>query len=349
MSGYAIARPLLFALPPETAHAMTLHALRCVGALRGAPALPPSDPRETVELWGRTFPNAVGLAAGFDKNATAIDGLARLGFGFIEVGTVTPRPQPGQKAPRLFRLPRSQALINRMGFPNEGATIVAARLARRRWRGPVGVNIGKNANTPLDCSVDDYVACFRTLHALADYIALNISSPNTVGLRDLQATDRLEPILTAVLEERHRVCPDRSRPVPLLVKLSPDLDDSELRAIARLIQRLGLDGVIATNSTLERNSDQAVHDAHAQEAGGLSGPPLLPKALATVRALRQALGTAPVIVGVGGVQSAADARAMRSAGANLVQLYTGLVYRGPALVTECRAALRDMTTPRHQP
>jgi dihydroorotate dehydrogenase len=340
MNGYAIARPLLFALPSETAHALSIKAMTMSGAVLGPPSAPSTRTAESVELWGRLFPNAIGLAAGADKNAVAIDGLARLGFGLIEVGTVTPRPQPGQPKPRVFHLTHGQALINRMGFPNDGAAVIAARLAQRRWRGPVGVNIGKNTTTPLDCAVDDYVACFRALHSVADYLVLNISSPNTVGLRELQTTDRLEPILSAVLEERQRVSQHGAHRVPLLIKLSPDLGDDELSQVANLVQRFALDGVVATNSTLARDKDPAVHDRHDQEAGGLSGPPLLPKALTTVRALRQILGPTPVIIGVGGVQSSEDALSMRNAGADLLQLYTGLVYRGPSLVTECRGALK---------
>lgn len=339
MTLYANVRPVLFTLPPESAHAITLKTLTLSGAVLGPPSLAPGPTAESVERWGLQFPNAIGLAAGADKNAVAIDGLARLGFGFIEVGTVTPRPQPGQPKPRLFHLPNGHALINRMGFPNNGAAVVAARLAQRRWRGPVGVNIGKNAATPLDCAVDDYVACFRTLHSVADYLVLNVSSPNTVGLRELQTTDRLEPILSAVLEERQRVSQHGAHRIPLLIKLSPDLCDDELSQVANLVQRFALDGVIATNSTLTRDENQAIHDRHYPEAGGLSGSPLLPKALITVRTLRQILGPTPVIIGVGGVSSAADALSMRSAGADMVQLYTGLVYRGPALVTECRRAL----------
>lgn len=339
MSGYDLARPLLFSLPSETAHAATLAALRCSGRLLGPPGASPAASTESVAIWGHSFSNRIGLAAGFDKNAVAIDGLARLGFGFIEVGAVTPRPQAGQEAPRLFRLTKSRSLINRMGFPNDGAAVVAARLATRRWRGPVGVNIGKNADTPLKRAVDDYVACFRALHALSDYLVLNVSSPNTAGLRDLQARERLEPILTAILDERRRVSTADRRDVPLLVKLSPDLQDDELTSVAALIQRLGLDGVIATNSTLARDAAATPGEQHAQQVGGLSGPALLPKSLTVVRRLRSVLGKEVVIVGVGGVGSGADALAMRAAGADLVQIYTGLVYRGPSLIRECRTAL----------
>jgi len=277
---------------------------------------------------GLRFPNRVGLAAGFDKNATALDGLGSLGFGFIEVGTVTPRAQPGQPRPRLFRLPAANALINRLGFPNDGAAAVAARLRHRKYRGIVGVNIGKNAATPTERALDDYVSCLRTVRQVADYIVVNVSSPNTAGLRDLQARKYLEPLLSALLEERGKAQPGRERPPPLLLKVSPDLADGELRDIAALLKSLPLDGVVATNTTLSRHG---VSEASAQ-AGGMSGVPLRPLALRTVAALRSQLGPEFPIIGVGGIDSTESARAMRAAGAHLIQLYTGLIYRGPALI-----------------
>jgi dihydroorotate dehydrogenase len=313
----------LFALEPEKAHQLALNALRLAG--RSGAKLHSAG---AIECMGLRFPNRVGLAAGFDKNATALDGLGSLGFGFIEVGTVTPRAQPGQPRPRLFRLPAANALINRLGFPNDGAAAVAARLRHRKYRGIVGVNIGKNAATPTERALDDYVSCLRTVRQVADYIVVNVSSPNTAGLRDLQARKYLEPLLSALLEERGKAQPGRERPPPLLLKVSPDLADGELRDIAALLKSLPLDGVVATNTTLSRHG---VSEASAQ-AGGMSGVPLRPLALRTVAALRSQLGPDFPIIGVGGIDSTESARAMRAAGADLIQLYTGLIYRGPALI-----------------
>ncbi|HEX5049280.1 MAG TPA: quinone-dependent dihydroorotate dehydrogenase [Gammaproteobacteria bacterium] len=328
---YPTFRPLLFGLDPERAHRLALRALGATGRL------PPRDPPGTaVDLMGLRFPNRVGLAAGFDKSAEAVDGLGRLGFGFIEVGTVTPRPQHGQPRPRLFRHPRRNALVNRLGFPNDGAAAVASRLERRRYRGVLGVNIGKNAETPIECALDDYVSCLRALHGVADYIALNISSPNTVALRDLHEPARLEPLLSGVLGERDRLLRGSGRRLPVLLKVSPDLDSGALRDVARVAQRVNLDGLVATNTTVQR----AGVGAHwASESGGLSGAPLHRLALAAVTALRELMGPRFPIVGVGGIDSAAKGAAMRAAGADLVQIYTGLIYRGPALVGKLARAL----------
>ncbi len=328
---YPAIRSALFALDPERAHRLVLEGLRIVG---WTSARIPS--RAPVECMGLRFPNRVGLAAGFDKNATAIDGLGRLGFGFIEVGTVTPRPQSGQPRPRLFRIPAAGALVNRLGFPNDGAAVIAARLRHRRYRGIVGVNIGKNASTPLARAVDDYVECLRAVRSVADYIAINVSSPNTSGLRALQGRDHLEPLLSALLEERGRGLLTGGRQPPLLVKLSPDLSTEEVESIVALFKALPIDGVIATNTTVNRDSDRAVARHHT---GGLSGAPLRSIAINFVRELRGLLGAEFPIIGVGGVDSPIAARAMREAGADLVQFYTGLVYRGPSLVRNCIRAI----------
>lgn len=285
---------------------------------------------------GLRFFNRVGLAAGFDKNAEAVEGLGRLGFGFIEIGTVTPRPQPGRPPPRIFRLPAESALVNRLGFPNIGAQAVASRLTRRRYRGVLGINIGKNADTPIARAVDDYVACLRTLHPVAEYLAVNVSSPNTVSLRELLDAERLEPLLTALLTERETAVRSSGRHLPILLKVSPDLPADGLQAIANIALRLGIDGLIATNTTLQRDSGS---EPGASDGGGLSGAPLFPLTLSTVAALRAAVGLKVVIVGVGGIDSAEKALAMRRAGADLVQLYTGLVYQGPALIGQCARAL----------
>ena len=324
---YSTLRPLFFTLDPEHAHRLALEAARSSSGLPGRRIA-----GSPVELMGLTFPNRVGLAAGFDKSAEAVDGLGRLGFGFIEVGTVTPRAQGGQPRPRLFRHASANALVNRLGFPNEGAAAVAKRLRRRHYRGVLGVNIGKNADTPLDRALDDYVACLRALHPVADYVAVNISSPNTAALRDLQAPERLEPLLRGLLRERTRLLRGGTRRLPLLLKVSPDLDRAALAGVAQVVARVKIDGLIATNTTVQRS-------AAFEQTGGLSGAPLHALALETVAALRALVGPRLPIVGVGGIDSAAKALAMRAAGADLVQIYTGLVYRGPSLVKRLIRAL----------
>jgi len=330
---YDLLRRLLFAFPPEQSHAATLSAFRLLGA---APASRRSMPPVQFEACRLSFPNRVGLAAGFDKNAMAIDGLGRLGFGFLEIGTVTPRPQAGNPTPRIFRLTESRALINRMGFPNDGAHEVAARLRRRRFSGVVGVNIGKNASTSLSEAVDDYRHGFEVLGPFADYIAVNVSSPNTIGLRELQDSERLRPILEGLAEARRRLEMQSGRHVPLLLKIAPELDPAAVAAIASLVDSFGIEGVIATNTTVERTS--VARDPLAAQSGGLSGAPLLPASLAMVRRVRSALPRS-LIIGCGGIDSARAAQEMCRAGADLVQLYTGLVYRGPGVIREIATAL----------
>jgi dihydroorotate dehydrogenase len=331
---YPTIRPLLFALDPERSHRLALDALRAAGRLPG-----PRIRSTPVELMGLRFPNRVGLAAGFDKNAEAVDGLGKLGFGFLEVGTVTPNPQPGQSRPRLFRLPHNRALINRLGFPSEGTNAVAARLRRRRYRGIIGINIGKNASTPLDRAVDDYISCLRALHSFANYVAVNISSPNTAALRDLHEPHRLEPLLTALLTERDTLLRGSGRTLPLLLKISPDLEPTSLESLAAVSLKTSLDGIIATNTTIRREGATGPIRA---ETGGMSGVPLQSLSLHTVATLRGLLGPSFPIIGVGGIDSTQAARAMREAGADLVQLYTGLIYRGPSLVRKCVRALNIM-------
>jgi dihydroorotate dehydrogenase len=329
---YPKVRRLLFTLDPERVHRLALETARASGYLPGR-RLSGSP----VELMGIRFPNRVGLAAGFDKNAEAVDGLGRLGFGFIEVGTVTPRPQSGQPRPRLFRQARVNALINRLGFPNDGATVVARRLRQRRYRGVLGVNIGKNAETPLERAIDDYVSCLRTLHGVSDYVTVNISSPNTVALRDLHASERLEPLLSGLMTERAALLRGEPRRLPLLLKVSPDLDAAALEEVARVALRVSLDGIVASNTTVQRVGADEESAAHL---GGLSGAPLHALALGTVAALRRRLGPSFPVIGVGGVDSTAAALAMRAAGADLIQIYTGLVYRGPTLVRQLVRALQ---------
>jgi dihydroorotate dehydrogenase len=327
---YPLIRDALFALSPESSHRISVAALRLWGRLAPKPT-----PGPAIELMGLTFPNRVGLAGGFDKNAQAIDGFGRLGFGFIEVGTLTPRAQPGQATPRLFRLTQSRALINRMGFPNDGAEMAAARLRQRSFPGIVGANIGKNADTPVEHAVDDYLSCLRALYAVCNYIAVNISSPNTAALRELHAPERLEPLLTALLTERRRLIGGH-RSLPILLKISPDLDATSLECVARVARGVSLDGIIATNTTVRRDR---VRERGSEESGGLSGPPLHALSVQMVSALRHFLGPQFPIIGVGGIDSAQAARRMHAAGADLIQVYTGLVYRGPSLVSECRRAL----------
>ena len=336
---YPLFRPLLFAADPEAAHVVTLTALDRLAQLRLAGLLTPRVPGEPVTVMGLAFPNRIGLAAGLDKNAAHLDGLAALGFGFLEAGTVTPRPQPGNPKPRMFRLPRAEALVNRLGFNNEGVERFVANVERARYRGILGINLGRNFDTPNERAADDYVAGLRAVHAHASYVTINISSPNTKGLRDLQAEDALAALLARIVAERERRADAQGRRVPIAVKIAPDLTDDAVRSVARILVAAGVDGVIATNTTLDRTA--VAGQRHASEAGGLSGRPLRERAAAVIRVLARTLDGALPIIGVGGVLSAADALAKLDAGASLVQLYTGLIYRGPALVTECiRATAR---------
>lgn len=334
---YRYLRPLLFALPPETAHALTLAALRCYGLARVRPTTEPC-----VRVMGLDFPNRIGLAAGFDKDGIAVAGAARLGFGFIETGTVTPRPQPGNPKPRLFRLRQDAALINRMGFNNAGATALAANLRRQRRQLaiPLGVNIGKNRDTPLDAATDDYAACLATVYDVADYVVVNVSSPNTAGLRSLQAPAATTALVEALVRQRDDLAqrqPNAPRR-PLLVKLAPDLTEDDQVATATAAIAAGANGLVAVNTTLTRA--QTLRSPQSTEAGGLSGRPLFPAALAAVQRLRAAIGSEPTLIAVGGIGSAADAQALRAAGADLVQLYSALVYQGPGLIRALAAALR---------
>ncbi|MEQ8485229.1 MAG: quinone-dependent dihydroorotate dehydrogenase [Pseudomonadales bacterium] len=331
---YAPVRSLLFALPPEASHNLALAGLRAFGRLPGR--IVPAAGRSR-RLLGLDFANPVGLAAGLDKDAAAVEGLARLGFGFVEVGTVTPRPQPGNPKPRLFRLPQAQALINRMGFNNGGAAAMAGRLDRLRSRGRLGatvlgVNVGKNKDTPLEAAGDDYVAAMTAVYAYADYLTLNLSSPNTPGLRALQSAEALAPLLGQVKEAQARLASTHRRTVPLLLKIAPDLAAADVAVVADAVTRFAIDGVIATNTTITRPGLEAA--PRAAEAGGLSGRPLQPLARAAVAELRRHLDATVPVIGVGGIMDAAAGRAMLEEGADLLQIYTGFIYRGPALVRE---------------
>lgn len=338
---YPALRPLLFALDPETAHDWTLAALdgaHRTGLTRWLGRPPPPSPRT---LLGLRFANPVGLAAGLDKNGDHIDALGDLGFGFIEVGTVTPRPQPGNPRPRLFRLPARQAIINRMGFNNKGVDHLVEQVRRARYDGIIGINIGKNFTTPVERAVDDYLSALRKVYPVADYVTVNISSPNTPGLRDLQRADALDALLRPLKEQQQRLADRSGRHVPLLVKIAPDLSVAELDAIASTLLRLGVDGVIATNTTNRRDGVTGL--AHADEQGGLSGAPLTDRAETVTRQLADRLAGELPIIAAGGIMCADDARRRLEAGASLVQVYSGLIYRGPGLIGEIVDALARAT------
>ncbi|MDM7456107.1 MAG: quinone-dependent dihydroorotate dehydrogenase [Tepidimonas sp.] len=344
---YAPARALLFRLDAEAAHDLTLNALERLqhSPLRSLMAQPRID--DPLELAGLHFPNRVGLAAGLDKNARCIDAWAAMGFGFVEVGTVTPRPQPGNPRPRLFRLPQAEALINRFGFNNDGLEAFVhniersqARQERARARPLVlGLNIGKNASTPIERATDDYLIGLEGVYPHADYVAVNISSPNTQNLRQLQGDAALDGLLQALARRRADLADRLGVRRPIFVKIAPDLDDGQIAVIADALQRHGMDGVIATNTTLARDAVQGL--THAHEAGGLSGRPLARHSNRVIAALRQRLGAGFPIIGVGGVMDEASACDKLAAGADLIQLYTGLIYRGPDLVPTVARALRD--------
>ena len=338
MSLYALARPLLFALDAEQAHETTLKSLdlmAATGAMRVVAGAPVEDP---VEVMGLKFRNRVGLAAGLDKNGAHVDAFSSIGFGFIEVGTVTPRPQPGNPRPRMFRIPQRDALINRMGFNNDGVDAFVDNVGRARYRGVLGLNIGKNATTPLDRAVDDYRACLERIYTLASYVAVNVSSPNTKNLRQLQEADELSRMLGALTQAHARLADKHGRRVPMALKIAPDLDADQVRAIADVLVRFDIDAVIATNTTVSREG--VVGAPFANQSGGLSGAPLMSQATTVLRMLRTRLPDAIPLIGVGGILHGADAATKQAAGALLVQTYTGLVYRGPALIGECVEALR---------
>jgi dihydroorotate dehydrogenase len=334
---YSMVRPLLFALEAETAHHFTLATLRAFDGLGLVPAAAAAPDGCARSVMGIRFPNPVGLAAGLDKNGEYIDALARLGFGFIEVGTVTPRPQPGNPRPRLFRLPAAGALINRLGFNNDGVDRLVENVRRARYRGVLGINIGKNADTPLERAADDYIACLRKVYPHATYVTVNISSPNTRDLRQLQGGAELDALLAALKAEQRRLADVHGKHVPLAVKIAPDLDASQTEVIAGSLRRHQVEAAIATNTTTSRDGVAGI--THAGEAGGLSGAPVAQSSTRVVRELSRALRGEIPVIGVGGIMSSADAREKIGAGASLVQLYTGLVYRGPQLARECVVAL----------
>ncbi len=336
---YSLLNPLLFSLEPEKAHHATLEGLQKAYRLGVLPMFAPRVADDPRNVMGLTFANPVGLAAGLDKDGAYIDALGALGFGFIEIGTVTPRPQPGNPRPRLFRLPEAQAIINRMGFNNHGVDALVENVKRAKYRGILGINIGKNADTPIDHAANDYLICLRKVYTHASYVTVNISSPNTKNLRQLQGSDELAGLLAQLKAEQARLAGLHGRYVPLAVKIAPDLEPEQVRDIAALLKQHRIDGVIATNTTLERTGVE--HLAHGKEAGGLSGTPVRDKSTAVIRQLAAELQGALPIIGVGGILNGEDALEKMRAGASLVQLYTGMIYRGPALIAECAAALKQ--------
>jgi dihydroorotate dehydrogenase len=349
---YALARPFLFGLDAETAHELTMSSL---AAAQGTPlewAYCSSTVSDPITLAGLKFPNRVGLAAGLDKNARCIDGLGALGFGFVEVGTVTPKAQPGNPKPRMFRLPKANALINRLGFNNEGldaflANVQRSSLRKNAARGGegqmlLGLNIGKNAVTPIENAVDDYLTCLDGVYPHADYVTVNISSPNTKNLRALQSDEALDALLSAIAARREKLAKASTRRVPLFVKIAPDLDEAQVEVIAATLKRHGMDGVVATNTTISREAVKGL--PHSEEAGGLSGAPVLEASNRVIGQLRAALGKDFPIIGVGGVMSAADAVSKIKAGADVVQIYTGLIYKGPELVRDAALAIKRLSS-----
>ncbi len=334
---YSLARPLLFRLDPERAHRSTMRALDIAyrvgltGLIAGRSHAAPRN------VMGLVFPNPVGLAAGLDKNGEHIDALGALGFGFIEIGTVTPRPQPGNPVPRMFRLVQARAIINRMGFNNDGVERLLMNVSRAHYRGILGINIGKNFDTPLERAAEDYLVCMRRVYTAASYITVNISSPNTANLRQLQQAGELDRLLGTLAEERRKLADQHGKLVPLAVKIAPDLTQADIASMAALFIGHGIDAVIATNTTISREGVAGLPDA--DQTGGLSGAPLTARSTQIVQQLAAALAGRLPIIAAGGILSAAHARKKIAAGASLVQLYSGLVYEGPALVGKVAKAL----------
>lgn len=332
---YSVVRPLLFALPPEFAHTVTLNGLRFLLNIK---LIKPKQFFSPCQVMGLQFPNPVGLAAGLDKNGEYIDALAALGFGFIEVGTVTPMPQSGNPKPRLFRITKAQALINRLGFNNKGVAYLIEQIKKTKYKGILGINIGKNLTTPVDKAIDDYLFCMRAVYNYASYITINLSSPNTPGLRDLQFGKHLTELLSTLKKEQQDLQNTFHKYVPLVIKISPDLAISELTEIAAALLKYKIDGVIATNTTISRREIQGLR--HATEQGGLSGQPLFSQATLITYELQKLLQNKIPIIGVGGIMNAENATEKFKMGANLIQLYTGLIYKGPQLITNIEKNLK---------
>ena len=345
---YALTRPFLFGMDAEAAHELTMDMLARGQRTPLQWAWCNETVNDPVTLAGLQFPNRVGMAAGLDKNARCIDALGAMGFGFVEVGTVTPKAQPGNPKPRMFRLPEARALINRLGFNNEGLEAFLRNVQQAQFRKQtrqqrpmlLGLNIGKNATTPIENATSDYLICLEGVYPHADYVTVNISSPNTQNLRALQSDAALDTLLGAIAERREALATQHQRSVPVFVKIAPDLDEAQVAVIAATLQRHGMDGVIATNTTISRTAVQGMR--HAEETGGLSGAPVLEASNQVIRQLRAALGSGFPIIGVGGILSADDAVSKIRAGADVVQIYTGLIYEGPALVAKAAKAIKAL-------
>jgi len=338
---YSLIRKALFITDPETAHGLALEGLR-LGHGVGATNLLCNTASQPVTVMGLAFPNPVGMAAGMDKNGDYIDALGSLGFGFIEVGTVTPRPQPGNPKPRVFRIEQANALINRLGFNNKGVDYLVNQVKKRQFRGILGINIGKNFDTPNEKAVEDYLVCLEKVYSYADYITINISSPNTQGPRDLQNADQLDKLLGALNRKRLELADAHQKRVPLVVKVAPDLEDSQIPEIADVVTRNQFEGLIATNTTISRDAVKGLR--HAAEQGGLSGAPVKEQSNHVLAAFRAALPPDVALIGTGGITSGADAAEKIALGADLVQFYTGFVYKGPDLVTDCVKAIKAQTS-----
>lgn len=336
---YSLIRPLLFRLDAERAHHLTLAALQAAHKLGLGSKLAGACPASPKTVMGLEFPCAVGLAAGLDKNGAYIDALAALGFGFVEIGTVTPRPQPGNPKPRLFRVPQAQGVINRFGFNNDGVDALLENVRRAKYRGILGINIGKNFDTPIERATEDYLACLHQVYAAASYVTVNISSPNTKNLRQLQDAEALQGLLSALKAGQEKLAQAHGKYVPIALKIAPDLTPEQVTEIASLLLRHKMDGVIATNTTLSREGVAGL--PNAEESGGLSGAPVREKSTAVIRQLSAILKNEIPIIGVGGILRGEDATEKIRAGASLVQVYSGLVYRGPELVGEVCQALRS--------
>lgn len=338
MSAYRLARPLLFRMDAERAHDLGLRAIEIAYRLGLNALLATRPPALPVRVFGIDFPNPVGLAAGLDKNAAHIDALGALGFGFLEVGTITPRPQPGNPRPRMFRLPDRMAVINRLGFNNHGVDALVRNIECSRFQGVLGINIGRNKDTPNERAADDYLLCLERVYPLASYITVNISSPNTAGLRELQEEAMLARFIGTLHGARERLAARHRAHKPMLLKIAPDLSPADMDGIAEVLLQGGIDGLICTNTTVDRHAIAGHPLAH--EEGGLSGRPLLARANVVLQGMRERLGTRLPIIGVGGICEGADAAAKFAAGASLVQFYSGMIYRGPELIGECVEALR---------
>jgi dihydroorotate dehydrogenase len=334
---YSAIRKVLFKIDPETIHELTIKGFKATGATPLNLLYKQKTENKPIEVMGITFPNPVGLAAGLDKNGECIDAFAAMGFGFVEVGTVTPRPQPGNEKPRIFRIPAANAVINRMGFNNKGVDYLVDQVRKANFNGVLGINIGKNKDTPEDNAKDDYIHCMRKVYNFATYITINISSPNTPGLRSLQYGEALNDLLSALKAEQKNLAKQHAKYVPIAVKIAPDLTEPEIESIAECLINNEIDGVIATNTTLSREGVEGLE--HGNEQGGLSGAPVKDKSTLVIKLLAKALDNKLPIIGVGGIASGSDAQEKMAAGAKLVQVYTGFIYQGPGLIKEIVSTL----------